>query len=93
MGRHSMAAYVMRGPLILAKSSRLGLVEREIFAPGTLNGDSAWSAEAKPLGEVGFWGTWELTLRKGGEVRTVKVCDFASASSDADWQGGFSVWF
>ena len=93
LGRSGMAAYVMRGPLILAKSSRLGLVEREIFAPGTVNGDSAWSAEAKPSGAEGFWGVWELTLRKGGETRTVKVCDFASASSDDDWQGGFSVWF
>ncbi len=93
LGRRSMAAYVMRGPLILAKSSRLGLVEREIFAPGMVNGNSVWSAEAKPLDEEGFWGAWELTLRKGGEAHTVKVCDFSSASSDADWQGGFSVWF
>ncbi len=93
MGRQGMAAYVMRGPLILAKSSRLGLIAREIFSPGTVNGDAAWSAEAKPVCAEGFWGAWDLTLRKGGETRTAKVCDFASASSDDDWQGGFSVWF
>ena len=97
VARESLAAYVMRGPLVLARSARLGLVAREIFAADTLNGDGAWRIEAKPLSSntqpVTVWGAWELTFRKDGEMRAVPVCDFASSASDDDWHGGFSIWF
>ena len=65
-GRNTLAAFVMRGPLVLAKASRLGLCEKEIFTAETVNGDTAWKVTAKPLAPVdGFWGVWELTLEKG----------------------------
>ena len=97
VARENLAAYVVRGPLVLARSARLGLVAREIFAAGTVNGDRAWRVEAKPLPTdakpAPVWGAWELTFVKDGETRSVPVCDFASAASDDDWHGGFSVWF
>jgi hypothetical protein len=93
VGLRGMAAYLMRGPIILAKSSRLGLAETEVFSKDTVNGDSAWIAVADECDAHGFWGTWRLTLRKGGEVREFRVCDFASAAPSDDWHSAFSVWF
>ena len=93
-GRNTLAAFVMRGPLVLAKASRLGLCEKEIFTAETVNGDTAWKVTAKPLAPVdGFWGVWELTLEKGGLRRVMKVCDLASATPSGDWHDAFSIWF
>ena len=92
-GRDTLAAFAMRGPLVLAKTSRLGLCEKEIFAQETVNGDTSWKVEAKPLAPVdGFWGVWELTLEKGGLRRVMKVCDLASATPSGDWHDAFSIW-
>lgn len=94
MGRTTLAAFVMQGPLVLAKASRLGLSEKEIFALETVNGDTSWKVTAKPLAPVdGFWGVWELTLEKGGKRRVSKVCDLASATPSGDWHDAFSIWF
>ena len=94
MGRTEMAAYVMHGPLVLAKSTRLGCSEKAVFIPGTINGDTGWKAAAKPLkNDDRFWGRWELTLEKDGARRIVEVCDFASAAPDGDWHNAFSIWF
>ena len=93
VGRQGMAAYVMRGPLVLAKSSMLGSTDREVLGGETVNGDGAWSADAEPVAGDGFWGTWRIRLRKGGEVREFRVCDFASAAPSGDWHNAFSIWF
>ena len=94
VGRNDMAAYIMRGPLVLAKTSRLGLPEKDVFASGTINGDKTWKATVKPLPTAnGFWGVWELTLSNGTEWRTMKVGNFASVAPNSDWHNAFSIWF
>ena len=93
MGRGGMAAYVMRGPLVLAKSVSMGLSEKDVFAAETVNGDTAWKASAAPMPKGGHWGAWTLTLEKEGVKRTVPVSDFASAAPDGDWHNAFSIWF
>ena len=95
VARDGMAAYVTRGPLVLAKTVRLGESEKRIFAPDTINGDRDWkvSAEAHSGKGGGFWGRWELTFEKGGDRRSFKVCDFASAAPSDDWHNAFSIWF
>jgi len=93
-GRDTLAAFVMRGPLVLAKSSRLGLCEKEVFATETVNGDVSWRATARPLASVdGVWGEWELTFEKGAQRRVFRVCDLASATPSGDWHDAFSIWF
>lgn len=93
LSRDDLAAYVMRGPLVLAKSVRLGLGERDVFSPATVNGDGGWKATAAPVARQGVWGAWELRLEKGGESRAFIVSDFASAAPSDDWHNAFSIWF
>ena len=92
--RKDLAAYVMRGPVVLAKSARMGLVEQEVFSDTTVNGDERWKATARPVESEGrVWGKWNLTLENGMERRTFLVCDFASAAPSDDWHNAFSIWF
>lgn len=94
LGRESLAAYVMRGPIVLAKSVRQGLGEKDVFLTTTINGDLGWNASAKPiLSDIGLWGAWDLMLKKDGKVRIFRVSDFASAAPSDDWHNAFSIWF
>ncbi len=94
VARESLAAYVTRGPLVLAKSVRHGLGERDVFSPVTINGDRDWKACTRPVkSDGGAWGKWELTLEKGGERHVTVVSDFASAAPSDDWHNAFSIWF
>ena len=94
VARESFAAYVMRGPLVLAKSVRHGLCGRDIFSAGTVNGDTGWKAATRPVAYGDdAWGKWELTLEKDGVVNTTIVSDFASAAPSDDWHNAFSIWF
>ena len=94
VARESFAAYMMRGPLVLAKSVRQGLCEKDVFLPTTINGDTAWKASAKPVtSNADMWGAWDLTLKRNGDVRIFRVSDFASAAPSDDWHNAFSIWF
>lgn len=94
LGRECLAAYVMRGPIVLAKSVRQGLGEKDVFSSATINGDACWNASVKTISsDVGLWGEWDLMLKKDGEVRTFRVSDFASAAPSDDWHNAFSIWF
>ena len=90
--RTTPAAQVMVGPLLLAKSVKLGSSEREILDPETVNG-GGWSVSAEPRGAKGAWGAWTLTFEKDGRKKSVPACPYASA---ATWGGKgveFSVFF
>lgn len=93
VGRTKNAAYVMRGPLVLAKARVLGLTEKTIFDPQTVNGQGGWSASTTPRNDSDMWGAWDLTLEKDGVRRIVPVCDLPSAAPNDDWQNAFSIWF
>ena len=93
MGRLSNAAYVMRGPLVLTKARVLGLTEKTIFDPQTINSEGDWSVLTTPRNDTGVWGAWNLTLEKGDVRRVVPVCDLPSAAPNDDWQNAFSIWF
>ena len=94
VAREELAAYVTRGPLVLAKSVRHGLGERDVFSSTTINGDFGWKATTRLVApDCGAWGKWELTLEKGGERRSIVVSDFASAAPSDDWHNAFSIWF
>ena len=94
LGRTANAAYVTRGPLVLAKARRTGLTEGDIFDPTTVNGKPGVTARAvpRPAG-ADVWGAWNLTLERDGRRRTVPVCDLPSAAPTDDWQNAFSIWF
>lgn len=91
--RKSFAAYVMKGPLLLAKTAHLEDTENEIFNFSTVNGLDA-KATLEPIApKGGVWGAWKLTLTlpSGGRIET-KVSDYASAADDGGYTA-FSVWF
>ena len=93
VGLRKNAAYVMRGPLVLAKARALGAGEKEIFGEASVNGDKAWTASVAPRTATGVWGAWDLTLEKSGEKRVIPVCDLPSAAPTDDGQNAFSIWF
>ena len=91
--RQTPAAYVMHGPLVLAKSRLIGDTADEVFAETGING-KGYAAKVSPLANDGTtWGLWELELTKDGAqtIRT-KVCDFETAG-DIPRYDLFSIWF
>jgi DUF1680 family protein len=91
--RREFACYVMKGPLLLAKTAKLGDTEDEIFNFSTLNGLDVKPVLEPIAPEGGVWGAWKLILTTpcGKRVET-KVSDYATAADD-DGYTAFSVWF
>ena len=91
LARTEGAAYLTYGPLLLAKSSRLGTSRTDVLATKGVS-DGGWSCSLKPLKAEGVNRAWTATFAKGGESFSVPVCDFASCDID-DPNGCFSIWF
>ena len=91
--RQTPAAEVMYGPILLAKSVKVGDSEAQILSAETVKGEK-WKVSLAPRqAPDGVWAAWTLTFEKKGEKRSVGVCDFPSA---AEWQGSraeFSLFF
>ena len=92
--RKTPAATLERGPLVLAKSVRVGDSKDEILDERTVN-DGGWSVSLVPQDNVDVVGSWRATFTKGAESFSVGVCDFASAADDwyRYYADAFSVWF
>ena len=93
--RTDPAAYIKRGPLVLAKAKRIGDAREQIFPDASVNG-KGYSVSLKPVQADGVWGAWEATLTKPGEKSfKVGVCDFQSAGDEnlPEWADAFSIWF
>ena len=92
--RKTPAATLLRGPLLLAKSVRVGDAASEILSPRTVNG-GGWSVRLEPLANADVAGCWRAVFTKGGETWSVAVCDFASAADTAYgyYADAFSIWF
>lgn len=90
--RTTPAAQVFRGPLMLAKSVRLGTDEKTILDPETVNG-GGWRVTATPLSADGVWGAWTLVFEKDGRRKTVRACDYSSAAVWGRTGVEFSVFF
>ena len=92
--RKTPGATLVRGPLLLAKSVRVGDTTGQILDPRTVNG-GGWSVRLTPVANADVAGAWTATFTRGGESFSVGVCDFASAADS--WYGyyadAFSVWF
>lgn len=92
--RKTPGATLVRGPLLLAKSVRVGDTAGQILDPRTVNG-GGWSVRLKPVANPDVAGAWTATFTRGDESFRVGVCDFASAADS--WYGyyadAFSVRF
>ena len=90
--RTTPAAQVFYGPLMLAKSVKLGADEKTILDPETVNG-GGWRVTAKPSKADGVWGAWTLNFEKDGRKKSVKACDYSSAAVWGKTGVEFSVFF
>ncbi len=94
--RTQPAAYVMHGPLVLAKSRVIGNAPDELEVESSING-KGYRAQVTPLTGDGLtWGLWRLELTKdGAPTISTKVCDFQSGGDMNCGSGGnlFSIWF
>lgn len=81
--RHSPALQVMRGPLLLAKSIKLGGPEGSVFESALKDGDG-WKVVAVEQAAESVWGRWMLEFRNGQRAHSVDACDYSSA---ATWDG------
>lgn len=91
--RRTPAAEIMYGPLLLAKSVRLGCTESQLMDSSTIKGEEWKIALEDENAPDGVWAAWKLTLEKDSQKRIFRVCDFSSA---AEWMGKrteFSVFF
>ncbi|MBR4652522.1 MAG: glycoside hydrolase family 127 protein [Kiritimatiellae bacterium] len=90
--RKTPAATVEWGPLMLAKSVKVGDGKEEILDPFTVN-EGGWTVAAEPIQAKDVWGAWRLDFRKGGETRSTKACDYASAAEWTMDKIEFSIFF
>ena len=93
LSRKEGAAFVMRGPLLLARCTRAGGSPDEILKVEKTINHGGFEAAAAPRPNANVWGAWTLTLKSGKDVRTAEVADYASAADTDDAENAFSIWF
>jgi len=91
--RKTPAAELMWGPLLLAKSVRVGDTKKEILDGRTVN-RGGWKVSLEPAaGGHDVWGAWKATFEKDGERRSFGVCDYPSAATWTQNAIEFSLFF
>ena len=90
--RTTPAAQVMIGPMMLAKSVKLGQDEKILLDPTTVNCGN-WQISARPTEAKDVWGAWDLVFEKDGQKKTLKACDYSSAAVWGTKGIEFSVFF
>jgi hypothetical protein len=93
LSRKVGAAFVMRGPLLLARSTRVGCAPDEILKVDRTVNHAGFSASAAPRENTNVWGAWTLTLENGKDVRKFEVSDYASSADTDDVENALSIWF
>ena len=80
---------LMRGPLLLAKTMRLGAREGDVFYWGRFD-PARWTCRLKPIPAGNeTWGAWKGAFSSEAPVErlrgfTVTLCDFQSAADRAE---------
>jgi len=93
LSRSEGAAFVMRGPLLLARCTRAGGSPDEILKVGKTANHGGFAAQATPRPNANVWGAWTLTLKAGKDERQAAVADYASSADTDDAANAFSIWF
>ncbi len=93
--RKTPALALWNGPLLLAKSRRLGMNAKQLEDASTVIG-KGYRPVLKRIASDRVMAAWEVRLVKEGELDVVaKVCDFQSAADArlGDTLTWFSIWF
>lgn len=82
-------ATICYGPLVLARSARLGANKRELQDLSTVNG-KGYAVVLRPMEAEGVYAPFEAEIRKNGapSIRA-KVCAYESAGDDPASNGGY----
>ena len=90
-------AQVRRGPLLLAKSVRLGTAPNALVPAASVNDGlltkGPWALSSEQIDARGVWGAWRLVFRRGDETVTVDACDYPSADPWHPGENSFSTFF
>ena len=90
-------AQVLRGPLLLARSVRLGTPKKEVFVAQSVNdglqSKGRWTLAAERIPAEGVWGAWRLRFRRGDETVMADVCDYPSADTWCTGENAFTTLF
>lgn len=93
LARRTFASWIQYGPILLAKSKRVGESRERTFEEMSVGGTCQCELERLEA-PSGVWGSWNATLSNVGSTFTRRVCDFASAARCCDDPDGwFSIWF
>lgn len=93
LARCAFAAWIQYGPILLAKSKRVGESRETTFEEMSVGENCKCTLECIKA-PSGVWGAWNVTLSDGESTFTRYVCDFASATRCcSDSEGWFSIWF
>lgn len=83
-GREQMVyremSIIRRGPLLLARSKRVGCTEQEMFSGESVHGTGA-TATAKRIRHDHMLTACRVTIDVNGESRELVMCDYASAAN------------
>ena len=92
--RAEQGAQLMYGPLVLAKSKRVGDTGAQVMDPFTVNG-KGYRLTLSPVPSTQVWGAWKATLANGTDTREVGVCDVGSAADTCTPYSTdeYSIWF
>lgn len=91
--RKTPALTVWNGPLLLAKSRKLGM-KGSVLLETDLKGDETCTPVLTRLDDGATMGAWILRLAVPGcPVREYKVCDYQSAADGRLSGNWFSIWF
>ena len=92
--RTEQGAQLMYGPLVLAKSKRVGDTGAQVMDSFTVNG-KGYRVKLSPIPSTQVWGAWKATLTNGNDTREVGVCDVGSAADTCTPYSTdeYSIWF
>ena len=92
--RTEQGAQLMYGPLVLAKSKRVGDTGAQVMDSFTVNG-KGYRLTLSPIPSTQVWGAWKATLANGTDTREVGVCDVGSAADTCTPYSTdeYSIWF
>lgn len=89
---HHPASVLWRGPVLLARSKRIGCTEEEMFSAETIHGQNA-TAVARPMRHDRMLCACRVTLTYDGRIVEHVLCDYASAANrDLDDAWFFSIY-
>ncbi|MBR4221579.1 MAG: hypothetical protein IKR81_10505, partial [Victivallales bacterium] len=94
--RKTMAATMMRGPLVLARACRAGTKPDQLYSSDTVNGKPGLTLKLTQRPNEVCWGCWDaVILQNGKPLEAFPVCDFQSAADSmfgAPKGDTFSIW-